>query len=1165
MYSQSNKAFVRSTIIDFYEVYGAASTASFVKDDTPNYNLVCPLDDEEAEMRRRNEDLTSQCASIQLERVKHALEIGRSVVHLMVEITYIEVQVIFTLVQLLIPGTDFAVVVKELEFWFMELLAVLIDAMKEIANLLFRVFTGTGGFGEMMKTLVNLICEFINYMVQLFNMTMCALLRDQVAPGIKGLILLLRGTATVLGLDADDAITALDAIHEVLDRLTCDTSWECQQLFEETSEIDIGVLPVTTRCWADYTPGIDDTSSYSCSRSDTCDNADGSFGVSQQIICDSCPRSSNPNINTYACDTYTKRCTCSRPKTTTASCTHNSECTLQGTDPVQCALVSDYSTGRSYGTVECQTCATPVCHITNSRTGVGKCSCMQQNMVLQQCVPAQVLSTVFLNPIAMCAVSSSSYEQRVTSFSAWSSLATAPCAIVNGYHAQCRRTDTMGYLVVGQGVISSTANRRLLGETDAPPEAWNLNTEMGEFDSWNHTADPCRVLAVAHTHGTHLAITEELQLESCVRNRQFGALAIETFNLTTLVDHDHFLMSFTDFASVVTERGVLQQLLNTTGLANFLITQSSVTRPWLARCKSFIETITIIFAENPRSVADALRDAEKVTIGGSADTFTRAQALGMYFIDPASTSNTGVQLTAATTQAPGPASGPASETKAGVQLPHQTSRQSSERRTAPASSAGATPVSKPVSDTSSQSAAKPYSEKSPISTSTSTPVLERAPLYTNPVEQLRHLLQSEDPGIVQYTSIMAATGGFSNIPLGRYMADNWLEGPFRWPIDIDSEYWNADAHCTATTIIFEVIGESGIVMGKFFANYSAYARELTWGIVENIPTTYTGTLPAGVEASAEELIPDRVAPRDNDWASIFLDFVAQNIVEKFLGISPDRIKLFFTSVPGIPRDILTARNIAKDMLICDFESVMLCSRHNRRIFISLILAYFLYVIVSTVMRSVGFPGLGRFMFIFIPFIALWLSYGLSPLCLPMIPTCILSDIIASVAAILPTQFTWPDALQVYPGCLGPKWYDPDATIVTPLEFSNVTQKSAECMLSCRGPPFLFTSWESSLAFVACTLNTTACADLDIPYFPDFSLRAQRYSVVLAPNRTDFKSVDDAAAYTFCFWMTIAQTMPYVLLLMLLTLLAFVIVKLPIIFASTGLTFLTQAIVYTHTE
>jgi hypothetical protein len=112
---------------------------------------------------------------------------------------------------------------------------------------------------------------------------------------------------------------------------------------------------------------------------------------------------------------------------------------------------------------------------------------------------------------------------------------------------------------------------------------------------------------------------------------------------------------------------------------------------------------------------------------------------------------------------------------------------------------------------------------------------------------------------------------------------------------------------------------------------------------------------------------------------------------------------------------------------------------RRRIAISLGLSYVLYLIIATSLEFVGLKGIAIYLWYVIPFVTMWLSYGVSPTCLPMVPTCVLSDIIESVQVVIPAKIMWPDALQLYPGCLGPPWYNPNATIVVPSDFSNITR------------------------------------------------------------------------------------------------------------------------------
>jgi hypothetical protein len=356
-------------------------------------------------------------------------------------------------------------------------------------------------------------------------------------------------------------------------------------------------------------------------------------------------------------------------------------------------------------------------------------------------------------------------------------------------------------------------------------------------------------------------------------------------------------------------------------------------------------------------------------------------------------------------------------------------------------------------------------------------------------------------------------------------------------------------------------------MNSFFNDYGQI-QVLSWDILDNIPSTYTGIMPPNVTLPFNQSLPvfvEKPPEGGADWALSFFNFIGENILKNFLGVGTESIVSFFTTSPHIPRDVLTARNLAKDMFMCDFESLMLCSRHNRRIFVSLVIAYWFYWICSTMLIRVGLTGIAGALIYAIPFVTLWLAYGLSPLCVPMIPTCIMTDVVESVQIVLPAKITWPDTLQVYPGCLGPKWYDANATIVVPQQFENITRGAAECMRSCKQQPFYFKSWEGTLAWVACSLDATSCKDLDIPYFPDFRRQTELYSgVILATtNATNFLPRDVYAAYSFCFWMTIAQAIPYLLLVLGILYLAVTMVQLPFMVAAAGMNCFVQAIIYTH--
>lgn len=84
------------------------------------------------------------------------------------------------------------------------------------------------------------------------------------------------------------------------------------------------------------------------------------------------------------------------------------------------------------------------------------------------------------------------------------------------------------------------------------------------------------------------------------------------------------------------------------------------------------------------------------------------------------------------------------------------------------------------------------------------------------------------------------------------------------------------------------------------------------------------------------------------------------------------------------------------------------------------------------------------------------------------------------------------------------------------------------MRSCRDSPFYFRSWESSVAWVACGLYPDTCDGLDLPLVPSYREAATNFTRALR-KRGSPGGDDLVHAYSFCFWTTLAQALPWVLI------------------------------------
>ena len=139
MYSSSNRDFVRTSVMDFYEMFkqsaaGEGDLSAFNFNDTlEEGDRVCPLDDFELELKIRNEAMKSTCASVQVSTLRRALRIVRIVVDKIVEFNYVMFQIGICFFRLLVVGAsreDPQQVTAEMQFYFERLVQMFVDALK---------------------------------------------------------------------------------------------------------------------------------------------------------------------------------------------------------------------------------------------------------------------------------------------------------------------------------------------------------------------------------------------------------------------------------------------------------------------------------------------------------------------------------------------------------------------------------------------------------------------------------------------------------------------------------------------------------------------------------------------------------------------------------------------------------------------------------------------------------------------------------------------------------------------------------------------------------------------------------------------------------------------------------------------------------------------------
>lgn len=314
MYSTSNQGFVREAVAQFYDRY--AADATFIDGGVVS-NRVCKVDPEEEALRIRNNKLQKNCASVLLQTNVDNLEGLRSIVDSIVKIIIYTIQVFVTLLKMIWTAAEkMASVLAELEYWFIRLWGEIVEIVRELGNMMFRLIFDDG---SLLKELIKLMCRWVNDIINAFSEISCFFMNTFVIGPVRGYRALLDGVSKVIfgccGIsnhirDVENTIRYLEERQCRIENINCDIT-------KPSSDIPSGTLPIATSCWADYIPEVDDSNSLACTPSDTCKLDSLS---NDETVCSMCPLASSSFINTYGCDTLTKRCTCSRPKTTRTAC-----------------------------------------------------------------------------------------------------------------------------------------------------------------------------------------------------------------------------------------------------------------------------------------------------------------------------------------------------------------------------------------------------------------------------------------------------------------------------------------------------------------------------------------------------------------------------------------------------------------------------------------------------------------------------------------------------------------------------------------------------------------------------------------------------------------------------------------------------------------------------
>lgn len=231
----------------------------------------------------------------------------------------------------------------------------------------------------------------------------------------------------------------------------------------------------------------------------------------------------------------------------------------------------------------------------------------------------------------------------------------------------------------------------------------------------------------------------------------------------------------------------------------------------------------------------------------------------------------------------------------------------------------------------------------------------------------------------------------------------------------------------------------------------------------------------------------------------------------------------FLSWCGISNTFMTSVgfefiNELETFVQCDIDAVQVCSRWRIKLMHSVIIMALSCCVLFVIMNQLQLGFLTIFLAIFFSVGVMFVSYGYSPFCAPMIPICYVEDLIDSLKTIFPKYMVIPTAL-----------------LHTENQNCNPNKlfHNASCVRDCRAQEFGYSSWEGVYAWTAAELGLSdwSISISDLISFVDTT----KFKVMLLQKQAVFDHADESFvnANRLCAVLHAYELLP-VLILVILT-------------------------------
>jgi len=206
---------------------------------------------------------------------------------------------------------------------------------------------------------------------------------------------------------------------------------------------------------------------------------------------------------------------------------------------------------------------------------------------------------------------------------------------------------------------------------------------------------------------------------------------------------------------------------------------------------------------------------------------------------------------------------------------------------------------------------------------------------------------------------------------------------------------------------------------------------------------------------------------------------------------------------------------------CDVKAVQTCYKWKKHALhvLAVLIVYFAAVYVLALVLGLGGPVL--LLMTLLPYTVMYMTYGFSPFCSPMVPVCIYDDFLWTARFLLPVHVELPLVMYKNASCV-------------PLRSAPVR---SECLRTCSDEPFAYGPWQTVLAWWSVEFRINDFALDAVNLMPRFLVTQNDYDALVmqvALKRRVF--VDDdkdlLLVNRLCAFVGLYVALPYMFILLL---------------------------------